>query len=255
MSLLSLKNGHVVTKGTTLLNDVSFDVAPGQMIGLLGPNGAGKTTALRAMMGLQPLTSGTMTFDGRDVTSLSAKQRARIAAYLPQTRMMAWPVCVREVVALGRFAHHDGLARLTVADSQAIEIALRDTDLTDLADRAVTSLSGGELARVHLARALVADTPALLVDEPTSALDPRHVFDTLARLQAKARGGVAVLVILHDLVAAAQFCDHIILLNSGKLVAQGPPDEVLSPAHLRAVYRIEAAWSGKRLQVLGPCSA
>jgi iron complex transport system ATP-binding protein len=255
MTVLALHQASVSYKGTSILEDVSFSITSGRMIGLLGPNGAGKTTAVRALLGLQPLTEGRATLDGRDVASMTPKQRAALVAYLPQSRTMAWPIGVREVVGLGRFALRDDLGRPSSADGVAIEAALRDCDLIHLANRSITTLSGGEMARVHIARALTAQTQALVVDEPTNALDPRHSFDILARLQARAQGGAAVLVILHDLSAAARFCDEIILLDSGKCIGQGPPRAILSPDNLAEVYSIEARWRGDDLYIIGPTPA
>jgi iron complex transport system ATP-binding protein len=255
MSLLSLHQANVTTKGAAILSDVSFSVASGQMVGLLGPNGAGKTTAARALLGLQALTSGNATLNGKDAHRLTPKDRARIASYLPQARKMAWPISVRDMVGLGRYSHGDGLGRLRADDDDAIEAALCDCDLSDLAPRSITTLSGGELARVHLARTFVASARALVVDEPTNALDPRHAFDSLARLKQRACDGNAVLVILHDLVAAARYCDQIVLLDKGKVVAQGVPRDVLTPAHLAKVYRINATWEGDALRLIGPSEA
>ncbi|MFN8956755.1 MAG: ABC transporter ATP-binding protein, partial [Hyphomonadaceae bacterium] len=217
---LKLHEVSVTVQGAPLLRDVSFEVQPGKLVGLLGPNGAGKTTAVRALLGLQPLNAGRAYLDAQPAHSLSAKQRALIVSYLPQARKLAWPISVREAVALGRFAYGGPMGRLGPADSAAVEDALSRCALKGFEDRAVTSLSGGELARVHLARALAAQAPALIADEPTAALDPGHSYDVLAALQAQARAGQAVLVVLHDLALAARFCDEIILLNQGQRVIQ-----------------------------------
>lgn len=248
---LKLHQASVTLQGAPLLRDVSFEVQPGKLVGLLGPNGAGKTTAVRALLGLQPLNAGRAYLDAQPAHSLSAKQRALIVSYLPQARKLAWPISVREAVALGRFAYGGPMGRLGPADSAAVEDALSRCALKGFEDRAVTSLSGGELARVHLARALAAQAPALIADEPTAALDPGHSYDVLAALQAQARAGQAVLVVLHDLALAARFCDEIILLNQGQRVIQAPPQEALTPPILAEVYGVNGSWHRDQLILSG----
>jgi iron complex transport system ATP-binding protein len=252
MSALQLSNVSVVRNNVEILRDISFTVPAGQMIGLLGPNGAGKTTAVRALLGLQDIASGKATLGGTDIKNLNPRQRARAVSYLPQTRKMAWPIGVREAVALGRFAYGNPMGRLSDLDQRAVDDALIRCDLTALKDRSVASLSGGELARVHIARALAGGAPALIADEPTNALDPRHSLEVLGLLKARAREGSAILVILHDLRAAAQFCDQIILLDQGRLVAQGTPREVLSCERLAQVYQIRANWDDDDLKIIAP---
>lgn len=243
MSVLSLTNAVVILNGVPVLNSVSFSVEPGKFVALLGPNGAGKTTAVRALLGAQALKSGTALIGAKPTANYSPRERALALSYLPQSRQLAWPICVREAVALGRFAQGGAMGRLGPLDAKAVDGALQRCDLTGFANRSVASLSGGELARVHIARALAAGTPALIADEPTAALDPRHALDVLALLQGRAREGAAVLVILHDLSLAAQFCDEVILLNQGQLIAQAPPREALTPKILGDVYRVSASWA------------
>jgi iron complex transport system ATP-binding protein len=248
---LKLHEVSVTVHGAQLLDAVSFQVMPGKLVGLLGPNGAGKTTAVRALLGLQPWSSGQAYLDGQPSNSLTPKQRALRVSYLPQARKLAWPIAVREAVALGRFAYGGPMGRLGPADAAAVDDALARCSLIGFEDRSVTSLSGGELARVHLARALASQAPALIADEPTAALDPGYSFDVLATLQAQARGGQAVLVVLHDLALAARFCDEIILLQQGKLVIQAPPREALSPQILSNVYGVKASWDQEHLSLSG----
>ncbi len=248
---LKLHEVSVTVQGAQLLHGVSFEVIPGKLVGLLGPNGAGKTTAVRALLGLQPLNNGQATLDGQPSNSLTPKQRALRVSYLPQARKLAWPIAVREAVALGRFAYGGPMGRLGPTDAAAVDDALARCSLIGFEDRSVISLSGGELARVHLARALASQAPALIADEPTAALDPGHSFDVLATLQAQAREGQAVLVVLHDLALAARFCDQIILLHQGKLVIQAPPREALTPAILADVYGVKATWDQEQLMLSG----
>lgn len=248
---LKLNNASVTVHGAQLLRDVSFEVTPGKLVGLLGPNGAGKTTAVRALLGLQPLSAGYAYLDGQPSHSLTPKQRALRVSYLPQARKLAWPIAVREAVSLGRFAYGGPMGRLGPVDAAAVEDALTRCSLNGFEDRSVTSLSGGELARVHLARALASQGPALIADEPTAALDPGHSFDVLATLKSQASAGQAVLVVLHDLALAARFCDEIILLDQGKLVIQAPPREALNPQILSSVYRVKATWADGQLSLSG----
>jgi iron complex transport system ATP-binding protein len=251
MSALSLTDAVVTVQGIAILKSVSFRVEPGKLVALLGPNGAGKSTAVRALLGAQALTSGTAHIGTKRAGDYTPRERALAVSYLPQSRQLAWPIGVREAVALGRFAHGGAMGRLGPRDAKAVEDALARCDLTGFANRSVASLSGGELARVHIARALAANTPALIADEPIAALDPRHALDVLSLLRARAREGAAVIVILHDLNLATQFCDEVILLNQGQLVAQGPPREALTPKTLADVYRVSASWVGNDLRITG----
>ncbi len=248
---LKLHEASVTVHGAQLLRDVSFEVTPGKLVGLLGPNGAGKTTAVRALLGLQPLSAGHAYLDGQPSHSLTPKQRALRVSYLPQARKLAWPIAVREAVSLGRFAYGGPMGRLGPVDAAAVEDALTRCSLNGFEDRSITSLSGGELARVHLARALASQGPALIADEPTAALDPGHSFDVLATLKSQASAGQAALVVLHDLALAARFCDEIILLHQGKLVIQAPPREALNPQILSSVYRVKATWADGQLSLSG----
>ncbi len=248
---LKLHEASVTVHGAQLLRDVSFEVTPGKLVGLLGPNGAGKTTAVRALLGLQPLSAGHAYLDAQPSHSLTPKQRALRVSYLPQARKLAWPIAVREAVSLGRFAYGGPMGRLGPVDAAAVKDALTRCSLNGFEDRSITSLSGGELARVHLARALASQGPALIADEPTAALDPGHSFDVLATLKSQASAGQAVLVVLHDLALAARFCDEIILLDQGKLVIQAPPREALNPQILSSVYRVKATWADGQLSLSG----
>jgi len=248
---LKLHEASVRLHGAQLLRDVSFEVTPGKLVGLLGPNGAGKTTAVRALLGLQPLSAGYAYLDGQPSHSLTPKQRALRVSYLPQARKLAWPIAVREAISLGRFAYGGPMGRLGPVDAAAVEDALTRCSLNGFEDRSVTSLSGGELARVHLARALASQGPALIADEPTAALDPGHSFDVLATLKSQASAGQAVLVVLHDLALAARFCDEIILLHQGKLVIQAPPRKAITASTLANVYRVKASWDKDQLMLSG----
>ena len=226
--------GHPVVRGAT------WRLVGGELVALLGANGAGKTTVLRAALGLVPRSAGTVGIGGDDPARMSPSHRARCIAYLPQIRPLAWPVRVRDVVALGRFAHGATLGRLGPADEQAVAHAVRACDLERFVERLCTTLSGGELARVHVARALAADAPFLLADEPTAALDPLHQHQVMQLLRAGADAGRGVLVVMHDAVLAARIADRLLWMANGRIVADGSPEATLTPTRLAEVYGVRA---------------
>lgn len=221
-----------VRRGTRLVLDrASFEVGPGEFLGVIGPNGAGKTTLLRAALGLLPLQGHA------SLAALPPASRARAAAWLPQTREAAWPISVEALVRLGRIAH-----RRPQAQEPAIEDALHRMGLTALRHRPVTALSGGEQARALIARALAQDTPALLVDEPIAGLDPAYQIATMTLLRDLARDGRTVIASLHDLGLVVRFCTRLLLMDRGRIVADGPPARVLTPDLLAQVFGIRGAF-------------
>ncbi len=223
-----------------LLHDATLTLAPGELVALLGPNGAGKTTLLRTALGLLPATSGTVTLDGRPLANLSASERARAVAYLPQAREIAWPIAVRDVVALGRFAHGATLGRLSPEDAAAVDRVMADCELTAFAHRRADTLSGGEAARMHLARALAGEAALVLADEPVAALDPLHAHRVLGLLRDATRTDQGVLTVLHDLNLAAAYADRLVWMADGRIVADGTVADTLTAARVRAVYGVEA---------------
>ena len=229
----------VEVEGATLVADAALNVAPAELVVLLGPNGAGKTSLLRAALGLMP-ASGTATLNGQPVATMASTDRARALSYLPQARPLAWPARVRDVVALGRFAHGVTLGRLATRDAEAVEDALARCDLTTLADRATDTLSGGELARVHLARALAAQAPLIVADEPVAALDPRHQHRVMGLLRDFVRGGGGALAVLHDLALAAAYADRLVWMKSGCVVADGSVRETMTVERIAQVYGVRA---------------
>ncbi|WP_136161347.1 ABC transporter ATP-binding protein [Sphingomonas flavalba] len=225
-----------------VLRDVSATLGGGSLIGVVGPNGAGKSTLARAILRLVP-ARGRVLVDDTDAAALSRAELARTIAYLPQGQTLHWPLAVERLVALGRLPHLAPFSRIGAADHAAIERAIRFTDVGALRGRVATELSGGERARVLLARALAVEAPALIVDEPLASLDPGHQLEVMELLRAQAQGGALVVAVLHELTMAARFCDRLLLLDGGALVADGTPAEVLTPARLAAVYGIDA-WIG-----------
>jgi iron complex transport system ATP-binding protein len=221
--------------GRIVLTDVALAVAPGEVLGVLGPNGAGKTTLLRAAIGLQARSAGIVRLGGRPLETLNERERASLAAYLPQERRVAWNMPAWRIAALGAHDRAPVLAHaLALEQLDALEIG-------DLAERGVLDMSGGERARVLLARLLVTRAPLLVADEPAAGLDPETQFLALMRLRERATAGAAVVVTLHDLTLAARFCDRVAVLHRGRTEAIGPPLDVLVPELLAQVFALEGA--------------
>jgi iron complex transport system ATP-binding protein len=230
MSIL-VKDARLALGERMVLDAVNVEVPPGRITAIVGPNGAGKSTLLRASAGLLPAQSGTISLTGRPLDALSRTELARAIAYLPQERAVHWPLAARAVVALGRLPHDD-------AAPAAIDRALDAMDITPLADRPVSQLSGGERARVLVARALAQEAPLLIADEPTAGLDPAHALALFALFERLATEGRTVIVALHDLSLAARFAHHIVLLANGRVAASGPAAEVLTPRHLEPAFGV-----------------
>jgi iron complex transport system ATP-binding protein len=247
-------------EGRALVEEASFALEPGTLTMLIGPNGAGKSTLLRLALGLLAPHAGEALIGGRDARSLSPGERARLASYLPQARPLVWPQPVHDIVALGRFAHGAAPGRLGPADAAAVARAIAACDLEELAERPADTLSGGEISRVHLARALAAEAPVLVADEPVAALDPRYQHEVLRIFAGAARGGAAVLTVIHDLALAARYADRLLWMQGGRIVADGTPAATLTPERLRTVFGIAASVSpgaeGRvTLHVEGPAEA
>jgi len=240
MTELILQNVSCELGQTKILDDISCRVSSGEMVVLLGPNGAGKTTLIRSGVGLLAAHQGVITLDGVSPAKLSAAERTRRISYLPQSRPMAWPIDVETTVALGRFAHGVSLGRLSAVDGAAVNRAINACDLDHLRQRRVDTLSGGELARVHCARAFASQAPLLIADEPIAALDLKHQFSIMSLIRDFVDQGGGALIVLHDVSLAARFADRLIWLKSGKVIADGPPDETLTKAMMLKVYEVAA---------------
>jgi iron complex transport system ATP-binding protein len=238
---IRLEGVSVALGQRTVLDSIDAELAPGALIGVIGPNGAGKSTLARAMLALVRPRAGRVSIDDRDVATLPRAALARRIAYLPQGQALHWPLTVERLVGLGRLPHLGPLSKVREADGVAIARAMARADVTHLRHRVATELSGGERARVLLARALAVEAPALVADEPLASLDPGHQIEVMELLAAEARGGALVVVVLHDLTMAARYCDRLLLLDGGRIVADGVPGAVLDEARLASVYGIRAA--------------
>jgi iron complex transport system ATP-binding protein len=237
---LALSRVSVAYNGTAALAEVSLEFKPGSLVGLIGPNGAGKTTLLRLCAGLLKPQSGRAKLEGRPIEDWQPRDRARAVGYLAQDRSVQWPMTVERVVTLGRLPHLGAWDRPTAADAGIISRAMSNADVAHLAARPVTALSGGELARVLIARALAGTPRTLLADEPVAGLDPAHRLRVMEIFRGLAGEGRCVIVVLHDLTLAARYCDRLILLDQGHVAADGPPAAVLTPDLMARVYGVHA---------------
>jgi iron complex transport system ATP-binding protein len=237
---LRLEGVAVRRGGRGVLDDVSLAFAPGALTAVIGPNGAGKSTLLAVAAGLLAPAAGTVTLDGVALARIERRALARRRAYLPQSPRADWPISVEHVVELGLTPSSAGFGPLPPALAAQVEATLRDHDLLALRDRPATELSGGELSRTMLARAVVGDPELLLVDEPTAGLDPRHAFDAARRLRDRARAGRTVAMAIHDLDLALRFADWVVALKDGRVLAAGPLAEVLDEPLLARLYDMPA---------------
>ena len=236
---LDLHDLHLTYGARSVLNGVSLSFRAGEVTAVIGPNGAGKSSLLLCSAGLIRPQAGEVRLDGRPMLDLAPKARAQAVAYLPQTTEIAWPITVRALVGLGRLPHH-GVWGEGDADRAAIAHAIQSAGVDALADRQVATLSGGERARVLVARGLAGAPRLLLADEPTAGLDPGHALDMADLFRAQAKQGVGVVVTLHDLSLAARAADRIVILAGGAVLADGAPEQALSEEAISAAYGVRS---------------
>jgi iron complex transport system ATP-binding protein len=238
--LFRLDEVSFAAAGRTLLHPLTLTLAPRQIVGLIGHNGSGKSTLLKLLARQQLPVGGAIRFEGKPLPDWGDRAFARKVAYLPQSTPAATGMLVRELVALGRYPWHGALGRFGQTDREKVEEAMKLTDVVGMADRLVDTLSGGERQRVWLAMLVAQDAECLLLDEPISALDVAHQIEVLSLVQGLSHArGLGVVVVLHDVNMAARFCDHIIALHSGRIIANGQPDDILTTEALRAIYGLD----------------
>lgn len=245
MTTLAAQDVTVRRGGRAIVDAVSATLEGGMFVALVGANGAGKSTLLSCLAGLLKPDAGDVRLEGQPVLSLSGRDLAKRRAYLPQSLRAEWPISVERLVALGLTPQLPAFGGLPGGFEPRLTQALEACDLTDHRFQAATTLSGGELARAMLARALIGDPQVLLADEPVSGLDPRHRLDTVARLRRlAAEEGRLVVATLHDLTLAARHATHLMALRQGRLVAFGPTAETLTSTLLRDIFDVDAAIIG-----------
>ncbi len=238
--ILSCNGLSVLTGGKEVLKNISFEVDKPQLIGLLGPNGAGKSTLIRALMSLIPF-SGQINHQGLSDGGADQNALAQKVAYLPQERKVHWDICCRDIVMLGRIPHQPKFGRSSDEDRGIVWAAMQQMGVAEFADRPYDSLSGGEQARVLIARTLAQQTDVIIADEPTSGLDPAYQIEMMQMFMSLVDAGKTVLVSLHDLPLASNWCDRILLMKAGALIADAPPVEAMSTALMQQVFGISVA--------------
>ena len=239
MSVLSCTDLAVILGAKTILSGVSLSIQAGRVTAVVGPNGAGKSTLLACLAGLSDPSSGQVTLDAAALASMKPRERARRLAFLPQTPEIAWAVEARTLIELGR-TPFTGAGGQTGEDRNAVDRAMKAASVEAFEHRLVDTLSGGERARVLIARALAGEPEWLLADEPLTGLDPAHQLDAASLFRRLADDGVGVIVTLHDLSMALRMADRIIVLSEGGVMADDPPATALTPDVLRRAYGVEA---------------
>jgi iron complex transport system ATP-binding protein len=222
-----------------LLEPLTLTLPARRIVGLIGHNGSGKSTLLKILARQQPASAGRVSFEGKPLGEWGERAFARKLAYLPQYTPPASGMLVKELVALGRYPWHGALGRFGKVDRDKVEEAIELTDIAPFADRLVDTLSGGERQRVWLAMLVAQDAECLLLDEPISALDIAHQIEVLSLVQRLSHSkGLGVVLVLHDVNMAARFCDEILALHSGRLIARGTPEAIMTPEALARIYGI-----------------
>ncbi len=223
-----------------ILDNIGFSLERGQLLGLMGPNGAGKSTLIKAVAGLLPLAAGDIQLGGKSLESHKPQEIAKKVAYLPQGHEVHWDMTVENLVMLGRLPHLPAFGKPSAKDWRIVHQALQDCDVVGFAQRRINTLSGGEKARVLLARALAVQPVVLLADEPLAGLDPGHQLEIIGFLRQLAEAGMGVVMVIHDLSLAARFCHRLVLLGEGRILQQGRVDDVMTAKNIEQCFNIKA---------------
>lgn len=239
MNQLRVSNLSVVVEQQSLLSDIYLNIESGELVAILGSNGAGKSTLLNCIVGAQAF-SGLVSWNETPVSSMNSTDKARAISYLPQNRPTSWPLRVKDIVALGRYAFGATPGNLSPTDSAAVTAAMQSCNLMALQDRQIDTLSGGEQARVHCARTFASEAPLLVADEPTNSLDPKHQLEILTMISSYVDQDRSGLVVLHEPALAARFATRLIWLKNGSIVADGTPAETLTRETMALVYEVNA---------------
>lgn len=239
MALLELDDVWFEVGGKAIVREVSLAPTAGSFLALIGPNGSGKTTVLRLLAGLLSPTRGTAYLEGRDLRRWSRREAARRVAVVPQDTHLDFAFTVRDIVAMGRHAHLGRFQPEGAHDRTVIEQAMARADVLDLRERPVTELSGGERQRVLIARSLATEAPAILLDEPTASLDVAHALETYELCRKLAQEGKTIVMAVHDLNAAARYADRVAVMQDGRCVAQGQPEDVMNEHLLAKVFGVQ----------------
>jgi len=240
LPLLEAEGVEVEIGGTQILDGADLRLGRGELVAVVGPNGAGKSTLVRAVAGMQAISAGRVLWGGRLIGGIRGREFSRLRAFVPQRMPVPAGVTVREAVTIGRSSHLRMLGRLTGADRAAVGAAIERAEVGRFAERALTTLSGGELQRVQIAIGLAQEAPVLIADEPTSQLDLGATIGVAGLLRGLADDGLTVLLVVHDLALALAVADTVVVVSEGRTVAGGPPTEVLTPERLAAVWGADA---------------
>lgn len=248
--MMQLKDVSATLAGREVLAGAGLALADRDLVALVGPNGAGKSTLLKLAAGLLTPSQGAVVLDGKPIHDWSHAERASRVAWLPQMRPIAWNLRSEDVVALGRYGTDGGVyARLGETGRQAVDRAMERMSAGHLRGRGVDELSGGELARIHVARILASEAHVLLLDEPAAALDIEHQIGLMDVLTEEAASGRAVMVALHDLDLAARYCGRVIVLHEGRIVTDAPPEAALKEGILAEVFRVRRQDDGRLVRL------
>ncbi|HEY5333780.1 MAG TPA: ABC transporter ATP-binding protein [Solirubrobacterales bacterium] len=244
--LLKARGVEVTIDGAEIVRGADLDLGAGELVAIVGPNGAGKSTLVRAVAGLQKPSAGAVHWSGRELGKMRGRELARARAFVPQRMPVPAGVSVREAVTIGRSALLHPLGRMTKADRDGIDAAMERAGASDFAERALITLSGGELQRVQIAIGLAQEAPVLIADEPTSQLDLGAAIDVAGLLRKLADEGLGALVVVHDLALAAAVADRVVVVAAGRTEAAGKPTAVLTAERLGRIWGADAHLSAEQ---------